>query len=211
MAEATVADIKPYKPKRGELEAKEDKIYEFEVIVPQEILDKARPVDKNTGLPVGNGHRASSSVPHEGIAWNPRAKDGKGAYEKWRYIDGQPSPFVSEQPELKDYEKEDIDKMLYDSSLDFEFKEGKMLVRGDAAGKLKIQCLMLSDYFVDNQKPYIKRTTNLFRLNNPDAIVADQNEMEDLSFKTMTQARNCTITEMLAASFLLGILSLIHI
>ena len=207
-AEATVAGIKPYRPKKGELVVDEEKLYEFELNIPEEIRKAARPVDKATGQPIGTGYRASTSFPNWGIAWNPKAKMGKGDWEKWRYIAGQPSCWVSEQPELKDYDKEDIDKLLGDATggSDLEFKDGKLLVRGDANGQLTIQALMLSDYFIDNQKPRRKRPAmECFKLNNPDVLVEQGNDIEDLAFATMTQARNCTITEMLAVSALMGI------
>jgi hypothetical protein len=44
-----------------------------------------------------------------------------------------------------------------------------------------------------------------FKLNNPEVAVADQNDLWDLAYRTETQARNCTITEMLAVSLLLNI------
>ena len=98
---------------------------------------------------------------------------------------------MSEQPELKDYEKEDIDKLLGDATggNDMEFKDGKLLVRGDAVGQLTIQALMLSDYNIDNPKPRVKRPAiQCFKLNNPDVLVADGNDIGDLAYRTETQA-----------------------
>jgi len=206
--EATVAGIKAYRPKKGELVVDENKLYEFELNIPEEIRNAAKAVDKATGLPIGTGYRASTSFPNQGIAWNPKAKNKQGDWEKWRFIYGQPSCFVSEQPELKDYEKEDLDKLMGDATggNDIEFKDGKLLVRGDANGQLKMQAMFLSDYFIDNQKPRVKKPAiECFKLNNPDVIVEQGNDLDDLAFRTMTQARNCSVTEMLAVSALMGI------
>jgi len=204
--EATVAEIAPYRPKKGQIVVQEDKLYEFELNIPEEIRNNNRPVDKATGLPIGTGYRASTSFPNQGISWNPAAKGGKGDWEKWRYIQGQPGCFVSEQPELKDYEKEEIDRMLGDAGNDLEFKDGKLLVRGDANGQLTIQALTLSDYNIDNPKPRTRRPPiECFKLNNPDVIIEEGNDIDDIAYRTMTQARNCTVTEMLAVSSLMGI------
>jgi hypothetical protein len=206
--EATVAEIEAYRPKKGQLEINEDKLYEFELNIPEEIRKSNMPVDKATGLPIGTGYRASTSFPNWGIAWNQKAKMGKGDWEKWRYIQGQPSCWVSEQPELADYEKKDIDTLLGDATggSDLEFKDGKLLVRGDANGQLTIQALMLSDYNIDNPKPRKKRPAiECFKLNNPDVLVEQGNDINDLAYATETQARNCTITEMLAVASLIGI------
>lgn len=197
--EATVAEIKPYRPKKGVPVIDEDKMYEFELVTRNEAI---RPVDKETGLPLGSGYPPSSSIPNFGTAYNAKTKK----YENWRYIEGQPSPFVSEQTEITDYEKKEIDTMLAEGQNDLEFRDGKMLVRGDSSGKLRLEVMFLSDYFVGNEKPRHKvQQSRMFRLNNPDAVIEEQNDIEDLAFRTMTQARNCTITEMLAISALLGI------
>lgn len=207
-AAATVAEIKPFKVKKGEFVVDEQKLYEFELNIPEQIREAAKVVDKATGQKLGTGYRASTSFPNWGIAWNPKAKNGAGDWEKWRYIAGQPSCWVSEQPELKDYEKVDIDRLLGDATggCDLEFKDGKLLVRGDANGQLTLQALMLSDYNIDNPKPRTKRPSiECFKLNNPDVIINEGNELDDLAYRTETQARACSIQEMLAVSALLGI------
>lgn len=199
MSEATVAEITPYRPKKGALVIDPEKIYEFELVTRN---DAIRPLDKETDLPLGSGYPPSSSIPNFGTAYSLKAKK----YENWRYIEGQASPFISEQPELAEYEKKEIDLMLAEGHNDLEFRDGKMLVRGDAAGQLRLQVMFLSDYFVGNQKPHKKvQASRMFNINNPDAIIEEQNDNEDLGYRTMTQARNCTITEMLAVSLLLGI------
>lgn len=197
--EQTVAEIKPYRPKKGQLVLTEEKVYEFELVYRNEA---ARPVDKKTGLPLGSGFPPSKSVPNRGNGFNKKTNK----WENWRYIEGQPSIWVSEQPELADWDKIDVDKLMGEGQNDLEFRDGRMLIRGDAAGQLKIQALMVSEYFVDCEKP--RKATQpafKFKLNNPDAIIEEQNDYEDLAFRTMQQARNCTITEMLAVSSLLGI------
>lgn len=202
MSEETVAEIKPYRPKKGAPAIDEGKMYEFELCTRRE---SSRAIDKETDLPLGSGFQPSYSIPNRGTGWNTKTKK----WETWRYIEGQPSCFVSEQPELTEnegYEKADIDKILGQPENDLEFRDGRMHVRGDHSGKLRMQALLLSDYFVDNEKPRVAVPAMYkFKLNNPDAVIEEQNDIEDLAFRTMTQARNCTITEMLAISLLLGI------
>lgn len=199
MSEATVSQITPFRPKKGELVIDEAKTYEFELCTKREA---SRAKDKDTGLPLGLGFQPSFSVPNRGMAWNKKTEK----YENWRYIEGQSSCFVSEQPELEDYDPKDVDRMLGQPENDLEFRDGRMLVRGDISGKLRMQAMFLSDYFIENTKPKIKPPAMwLFKLNNPDAVVAEQNDIDDLAFRTMSQARNCTVTEMLAVSSLLGI------
>lgn len=197
--EATVAELKPYRTKKGILVVEEGKMYEFELCTKRE---EGRPVDKQSGLPIGTGFQPSFSVPNRGSAW----KKETGKFENWRYIEGQPSCWVSEQPELDEYEPKEIDRLLGNPENDLEFRDGHMLVPGGETGKLRLQAMYLSDYFVDNEKPRNKKAAMyLFKLNNPDAIVEESNDLEDLAFATMTQARRCTTTEMLAVSALMGI------
>lgn len=198
-SEATVAEITPFRPKKGELVIDETKTYEFELCTRRE---EGRPKDKDSGLPLGLGFQPSFSIPNQGVALNKAANK----WESWRYIEGQPSCFVSEQPQLENYEPKDISRMLGQPENDLEFRDGRMLVRGDISGKLRLQALFLSDFFIENPNPKEKKPAMwMFKLNNPDAVVESQNDIEDLAFLTMSQARNCTITEMLAVSLLLGI------
>lgn len=198
--EPTVAEIKPYRPKKGHVEVDEDKMYEFELCTKRE---ESRPLDKNAPhLPMGTGFQPSFSIPNRGSAFNKKTSK----FENWRYIEGQPSCWVSEQPELEEYEPKDIDRLLGNPENDLEFRDGRMLVSGGETGKLRMQAMFLSDYFVDNEKPRIKRPSMYqFKLNNPDAVVEQGIDIGDLAYRTETQARNCTITEMLAVSSLMGI------
>lgn len=197
--EATVADLKPYRTKKGTLVVDEGKMYEFELCTKRE---ESRPVDKQSGLPIGTGFQPSFSVPNKGSAWNKATSK----FENWRYIEGQPSCWVSEQSELDEYEPKDIDRLMGNPENDLEFRDGRMLVPGGETGKLRLQAMNLSDYFIDNEKPRNKKAAMyLFKLNNPDSIVEESNDMEDLAYATMSQARRCTTTEMLAVSALMGI------
>ncbi len=195
----TVADLKPYRTKKGTLVVDEGKMYEFELCTKRE---ESRPVDKQSGLPIGTGFQPSFSIPNRGSAW----KESTKKYENWRYIEGQPSCWVSEQPELDEYEPKDIDRLLGNPENDLEFRDGRMLVPGGETGKLRLQAMNLSDYFVDNEKPRNKRPSMFqFKLNNPDAVVEEGIDLSDLAFATEAQARRCTTTEMLAVSALMGI------
>lgn len=194
--EALVADIKPYKPKRGTPEIKDDKVYEFELCTRYEA---SRPTDKKTGAPLGMGYPPVFGFPNHGIAWNGKK------FENWRYIQGQPSIFVSEQSELAEYEKKEIFELLAQEQNTIEFRDGKLLVNG--GNELLLKALFALDYFEGNEK---KRNSPpavwMFRLNNPDLAIADMNDNDDMQYEAMKQAREKTdITGMLAASLLLGI------
>jgi hypothetical protein len=97
--------------------------------------------------------------------------------------------------------------MLGQAENQLEFKDGRMMVRSDDAGQLRLKALFAQDYFEGTEN---KRRKNLakqfmFRLNNPDAILEKSLTDKDLAFTTMQQARGCTVTEMLAVSLIMGI------
>lgn len=197
--EALVADIKPYKTKKGTPKIEDDKVYEFELCTRYE---SSRPVDKKSGAPLGMGYPPVFSFPNRGIAWNEKAKK----FENWRFIQGQPSIFISEQTELAEYEKREIDEMLAQEENTIDFLDGKLLIN-TAGGRLKLEALFAQDYFEGNEK---KRKNPpavwMFRMNNPDLVIEQMNNNDDLQYEAMKQAREKTdVTGMLAASFLLGI------
>lgn len=200
MATETVADIKPFRASKKKISIDEEKVYEFELVTRYE---SSRPRDKKTDTPLGSGWPPSFSYPNHGTAYNENTKK----FENWRFIEGQPSIFVSEQPELESYEKDQIFEMLGQAENQLEFSDGRMMVRGDAAGQLRLQALFAQDYFEGNEKPRRKNLPkqHIFRLNNPDAILEKSLTEKDLAFRTMQQARNCTVTEMLAVSLIMGI------
>lgn len=195
----TVAEIKPFKAAKRTVKVDEDKIYEFELVTRYEA---SRPRDKKTDTPLGSGWPPSFSYPNHGTAYNASKKKS----ENWRYIEGQPSIFISEQPELENYEKDEIHEMLGQAENQLEFKDGRMMVTGDLAGQLRLQALFVQDYFEGNENPRRKTAKQFaFRLNNPDEILEQSLSKRDLAFKTMEQARNCSVTEMLAVSMIMGI------
>jgi hypothetical protein len=198
--EVLVSEIKPYKAKKGIPAIDDSKVYEFELSTRYEA---SRPVDKETGAPLGMGYPPVSGYPNRGIAYNVNSKK----YENWRYIQGQPSIFISEQPELADYEKKDVDAMLSQDDNAIDFRDGKLMVRGDDSGKLLLQALFALDYFEGNDKKRTKRSdSKMFRLNNPDLVIQQLNDFSDKEYEAMKQAREKTdVTGMLAASLLLGI------
>jgi hypothetical protein len=198
--ENTVADLKPFRAGKRKIAVDEEKIYEFELVTRYEA---SRPRDKKTDTPLGSGWPPSFSYPNHGTAYN----EAKKKFENWRFIEGQPSIFVSEQPELENYEKEEIHEMLGQAENQLEFKDGRLMVRGDNSGQLRLQALFAQDYFEQNEHPRRKNMpkAHMFRLNNPDAILEKSLTQKDLAFSTMQQARNCTITEMLAVSLIMGI------
>lgn len=197
--EALVADIKPYKPKKGTPKIEDDKVYEFELCTRYEA---SRPIDKTSGAPLGMGYPPIFGFPNRGIAYNEKTKK----FENWRFIQGQPSIFISEQTELGEYEKREIDEMLAQEENSIDFLDGKLLVNGQN-GKLKLQALFALDYFEGNEnKRKAPPAVWMFRLNNPDLIIANMNDNDDMQYEAMKQAREKTdITGMLAASLLLGI------
>jgi hypothetical protein len=198
--ENTVAELKPFRAGKRKLAVDEEKIYEFELATRYEA---SRPRDKKTDTPLGSGWPPSFSYPNHGTAYNEVTKK----FENWRFIEGQPSIFVSEQAELENYEKEQVHEMLGQAENQLEFKDGRMMVRGDNAGQLRLRALFAQDYFEGNDNPRRKNLAKqfMFRLNNPDAILEKSLTEKDLAFATMQQARNCTITEMLAVALIMGI------
>lgn len=195
----TVADIKPFRAKKSQIAVDEGKIYEFELVTRYE---SSRPRDKKTDTPLGSGWPPSFVYPNHGTAYNANTKK----FENWRFIQGQPSIFVNEQVELQNYEKEEIHEMLGQSENQIDFKDGRLLVRGDQSGQLLLQALFAQDYFESNEKPRKKQPKQfMFRLNNPDTVLEKSLTEKDLAFRTMQQARGCTVTEMLAVSLVMGI------
>lgn len=197
----TVAELKTKLPtkKSGKIEIDDTKIYEYELCTRYEAT---RVKDKKTDTPLGSGWPPHFSYPNHGTAINPKTKKP----ENWRYIEGQSSLWVSEQPELADLDKKEINTLLGEDSNQLNFKDGRMLVRGDAAGVLRREALEISDYFEGNPNPYQKKPSiHMFRLNNPDAAVSNSILQMEKEFKTMEQAMNCSVEEMLAVSSLYNI------
>lgn len=200
MEQQTVADIKPFKAGKRKIVVDEEKVYDFELCTRYEA---SRPRDKKTDTPLGSGWPPSSSYPNHGTAYNEKTKK----FENWRFIEGQPSIFVSEQPELEGYEKEQIHEMLGQAENQLEFKDGRMMIRADNAGQLRLQAMFAQDYFEGNDNKRRKNLPKLFafRLNNPDEITEKSLNAKEMAYNVMHQARNCTVTEMLAISMLMGI------
>lgn len=197
----TVAELKPnsISKKGAKIEIDDEKIYEYELCTRYEAT---RVKDKKTDTPLGSGWPPHFSYPNHGTAINPKTKKP----ENWRYIEGQSSIWVSEQPELVDLDRKEINTFLGEDSNQLNFKDGRMLIRGDAAGLLRREALEISDYFEGKATPYQKKPDiHKFRLNNPDAAVSNSILQMEKEFKTMEQALNCSIEEMLAVSSLLGI------
>ncbi len=198
---STVAELKTKVPtqKSGKIVIDDTKIYEYELCTRYEAT---RVKDKKTDTPLGSGWPPHFSYPNHGTAINPKTKKP----ENWRYIEGQSSLWVSEQPELVDLDKKDINTLLGEDTNQLNFKDGRMLVRGDAAGVLRREALELSDYFEGNPTPYQKKPAiHMFRLNNPDAAISNSILQLEKEFKTMEQAMNCTVDEMLAVASLYNI------
>jgi len=198
---STVAELKTKLPskKAGKIEIDDTKIYEYELCTRYEAT---RVKDKKTDTPLGSGWPPHFSYPNHGTAINPKTKKP----ENWRYIEGQSSLWVSEQPELGDLDKKEINTLLGEDTNQLNFKDGRMLVRGDAAGVLRREALEISDYFEGNPTPYQKKPAiHQFRLNNPDAAISNSILQLEKEFKTMEQAMNCTVEEMLAVASLYNI------
>lgn len=197
----TVAELKPgtIKKKSGNIEIDENKVYEYELCVRHE---STRPLDKKSGEPLGKGYPPHFSFPNHGTAINPKTKKP----ENWRYIEGQSSIWVSDQTEFVDLDRKEINTLLGEDVNQLNFKNGVLTVRGDAAGILRRTALEVSDYFEGKETPYQQKSPLYkFRLNNPDAIVTDGILQKEKVHKTMSQALDCSVAEMLAVSSLLGI------
>lgn len=173
----------------------EHKTYEFELCTS---YASVRPVDRKTDKPIGSPYPPYFSFPNHGIA----ISDGKA--RNWRYIEGQPSIWVDEQPQLENYEKNDIHQLLGQDENQLAFINGKMIVVG--VQKLRLDALYALDYFEGNQTPYKQINKQyMFRLNNPDAAVSTTLDAIELEYQAMQLAHEATIEQMLAAAFTMGI------
>lgn len=192
----TIAEIKPPRVKKNAPVIEEEKAYEFELVTSYE---SRRPKDKED-RPLGSGYPPSFTFPNSGIAYDELTKKTRN----WRYIEGQPSIWVDEQPSLDQYEKRDIHQLLGQEENQLEFRDGKMMIVG--IQKLRLQALMNMDYFDGKTTRY--RQVNkqyYFRLNNPDAAIQTAIDAIQINYDAMQVAMNCTVEEMLAASFTMGI------
>lgn len=178
------------------LDIEETKAYEFELVTSYEAR---RPKDKND-QPIGSAYPPSFSFPNFGIAYDPELKKARN----WRYIEGQPSIWVDEQPSLENYEKREINQLLGQEENQLEFRDGKMIVLG--MQRLRMEAMLHLDYYEGKETRY--RQVNkayYFRLNNPDAMVQGALDIIQLNYDAMHSAMNCTIEDMLAAAFVMGI------
>jgi len=181
----------------------EDKVYEFELI---QSYTAGKPVDKKTGKALGHPYPPRSGWPNEGIAFDEDYKDENGKSKpqarQWRYIEGQPSIWVDEQDGLMGMDKDQINELLGQEENQIWFIDGKLRVRG--IEKLKLQALMVQDYFEGKKRQYrVKNRT--YRLNNPDAIIADQMSHIEAEYYAKKQAMECTIEQMVECAYVMGI------
>lgn len=199
----TVAEIKAPRPAKKQAFNDEQKVYEFEMT---RDWSRYKPVDKKTEKPLGSPYPPVYGLPNEGIAWDADFDNGvgktKGKVRNWRYIEGQPSIWVDEQPQLENYEKQEIYTMLGQSENQLELRNGKLIVRG--MQKTRLHAMMVQDEFEGNEKQY-KPQPYSFRLVNPDVQVQIDLTSIQLTYDAMNMAMNCSVEEMLAVCFIMGI------
>lgn len=168
-----------------------DKVYEFELCVTH---DKAKPVEKTTGKPFGDHYPPLYIVPNSGISLDEET----GKARAWRFIEGQPSIWVDEQPALENMDKKDIAVLL--SPL--EFKNGKLRVRG--IEEMKMKALMVQDCFDGKEKQYQPKN-RVYKLLNPDAELTTSLVDAEAEYEAMKRAHETSTEDMLAYAFALGI------
>lgn len=181
----------------------QQKTYEFELI---QTYENYKPKDRDNGQPITSPYPKTYSRPNEGIAFDEDYDNGanqeKGRARQWRYITGQPSIWVDEQPSLENLEPRAIYKMLGEPENQLDFTNGKLLVNG--IEPLKLQALMVQDKF-EGKKVQLKKVNREYRLNNPDLILKEALNVYDKEYQAMKLAMEADTEEMLRASFALGI------
>jgi len=172
-----------------------EKTYEFELI---QTVDQGKPVDRDNGKPLDAPYPRIFTRPNSGIAID----EATGVARAWRYIVGQPSIWVEDQVSLEKVDKKVIDAMLGAEENQIEFIRGKCLVRG--IEKLKYHALCIHDAYEAKKRQY-KPVPRIYRLTNPDKEVQRALGIEDLEFKALKLAHECTEEEMLQSAYTMGI------
>ncbi len=148
-----------------------EKTYEFELI---QTVEQGKPVDRDSGKPLDSPYPRVFTRPNSGLAIDEATKGVRA----WRYIVGQPSIWVDEQPSLEKEDKNKIAALLGSEENQIEFTRGKCLVKGFEA--LKYHALCLHDAFEGKATQY-RAVPRLYRLTNPDKAV--QNALDFLCIK----------------------------
>jgi hypothetical protein len=194
----------PIKRAKAPHVTEEDKVYSFQLV--HEFPKSWKPVDKKTGQSLNSPYPPVFSIPNEGIAFDEDYIDEDGnkapRTREWRYIEGQPSIWSDEQVGLAGMDDKKIYDLLGQEHNQIEFKDGKLNVRG--IEKLKLQALMVQDAFEGKKQQY-RPKIRTYRLNNPDAIIADQMSQMDKEFYAQKLAYELSTEKMLEACFVMGI------
>lgn len=173
----------------------DEKLYEFVLIKTwAEYKPKSKVGDKVMTPP----YPPVYGRPNEGIAYDEETKQARA----WRYIEGQPSIWVDEQPALKEMEERQINALLGQDQNQLEFRHGRMVVRG--INKLRLKALMVQDAFEGKEVQY-RQITREYRLVNPDAIISSNLSSLELEYSAMKKAMECTTEEMIQAASAMGI------
>ena len=176
--------------------SEEDKVYVYQLV--QEYPNEWKPVDKKNGKPLYPPYPKHFTLPNEGMAFDEETKRARN----WRFIEGQPSIWVDEQPELANVDKDEIHTMLGQEENQFHFEFGTLHVRG--VEKMKRQALEIQDCFEGKKKQY-RPKLRTFRLVNPEVAVDNAMSHLDKQFNAEKMARELTDEQMIECAYIMGI------
>ena len=182
----------------------EDKVFNFQLI--QEFPHKWMPTDKRTGRALTPPYPHHYILPNSGVAYDEDYKDEDGNLSprarEWRYIEGQPSIWVDEQPLLQGMEDKAIAKMLGDDRNELKFEYGQLNVR--SIQKLKLKALQVQDAFEGKNIQY-RPVLRTYKLNNPEKDVREEMTLIEKEYAAQKMAYECTVEHMIECAFIMGI------
>ena len=162
---------------------------------------KQKPVDNETGLPVGSPFQPFFAVPNSGVAWdndyvNEKTKK-KGAQRRWRFLYNYPTIWVDEQ-----IEPEPTKEDLAAAENDLTFRNGVLRVFGHETCKL--QAMKLNNAFEDCQRP-LKNIPKDYKLLDQEKIDKEVLQVMDDAYEAEKSARDASLDDMYAVAHYLGI------
>lgn len=154
--------------------------------------DLIKPKDADTGQIVDNPYPPIYIATNEGVA-----KDAKGEYRQWRYLFGYKTIWVDEQTKPVPTKNQ-----INSEKNDIIFKGGFLRVKKDDTAK--IQALMLNDAFEGNEDP-VNDIPKVYELIDDTAAARKLRSLADVAFEAESEARSCSVEEMLPIAQLYGI------
>lgn len=169
-----------------------DKNYEFELISTYELY---KPVDNESNRKVDNVYPPYVMIPNKGRAYDEERKTQRS----WRYISTENSIWIDEQ---HSYSVEEEAEILSKNENYLEFVNGKISVRGRQENK--VRALLVQDICA-NKKVKLGDAPPMYKLNNPDEMLAKSLASLDVEYKAMKSAQEAEEEDMMAYAYVLGI------